>query len=162
MSLFRIYKQNARIIVELLGIKMTFRNPLIDHLADCCFIPDLDELRKKKTHFPHPIGIVIVKGAQFGNNCNIFHNVTIGRWRNKVPKLGNNVTVFPNSLIIGDIEIGDNCIIGGGSVVTKSIPPNKIVVGNPARIIKDITGKEDYWVKPWKYDEEVLTDEVVP
>ena len=161
MSLFRIYKQNARIIVELLGIKMTFRNPLIDHLADCCFIPDLDELRKKGTHFAHPIGIVIVKGAQIGNNCNIFQNVTIGRWRNKVPKLGNNVTVFPNALIIGDVEIGDNCIIGGGSVVTKSIPPNKIVVGNPARIIKDITGKEDYWVRPWEYDEENLTNEVL-
>ena len=152
-SLFRIYKQNAKIIVEILGIKMTFKNPIINHLEDCCFIPDLDELRKKNVRFVHPIGIVIVRGAQLGSGCIIFQNVTIGKWRNKVPKLGNNVVVFPHALILGDVEIGDNCIIGGGSVVTKSIPPNKVVVGNPARIIKDIEGKEDYWVHPEKYDD---------
>ena len=160
MSLFRVYRQNARIIIEIFGIKITLKNPLINHISDCCFIPDLDELRKKGTAFVHPIGIVIVKGAKFGNNCRIFHNVTIGRWRNKVPKIGNNVVIFPNSLVIGDVEIGDNCIIGGGSVVTKSIPPNKIVVGNPARIIKDIEGKENYWYRPWEYDEESAVNEV--
>lgn len=40
--------------------------------------------------------------------------------------------------MLGDIEIGDNCIIGAGAVVTKTIPANSIVVGNPAKIIKTI------------------------
>ena len=37
--------------------------------------------------------------------------------------------------MIGPIEIGDNSIIGAGTVVTKNVPPNSIVLGNPARII---------------------------
>ena len=54
-SLFRIYKQNAKIIVEIFGIKMTFKNPIINHLEDCCFIPELDELRKEKLRYNETI-----------------------------------------------------------------------------------------------------------
>ena len=38
-------------------------------------------------------------------------------------------------MILGDISIGDNCIIGANSVVTKSCPPNSILVGTPAKIV---------------------------
>ena len=44
--------------------------------------------------------------------------------------------LYANSVIIGGIKIGDNAIIGAGSVVISDIPANAIVVGNPARIIK--------------------------
>lgn len=40
-----------------------------------------------------------------------------------------------NVTVIGGITIGDNCIIGTGTVVVKSVPPNSIVVGNPGSII---------------------------
>lgn len=54
----------------------------------------------------------------------------------KIPIIGNNVIIGANCVIIGDVSIGDGAIIGAGSVVTKSVPQNAIVVGNPAKIIK--------------------------
>lgn len=50
--------------------------------------------------------------------------------------IGENVWIGENVCILPDVTIGDNCIIGAGSIVTKSIPCNSIVVGNPARVIK--------------------------
>ncbi len=52
------------------------------------------------------------------------------------PYLKNNVFCGPNVVVIGDIVIGNNVVIGPGAVVTKSVPDNCVVVGNPAYIIK--------------------------
>ena len=51
------------------------------------------------------------------------------------PYLESNIFVGANAVIIGDVHIGNNVKIGAGSVVTKSIPDNCVVVGNPAKII---------------------------
>jgi acetyltransferase-like isoleucine patch superfamily enzyme len=53
-------------------------------------------------------------------------------------KIGANVTLLPG------LEIGENCLVGAGSVVVKDVPPGKIVVGNPAKIIGDIKEKDVY------------------
>ncbi|PSW34960.1 acetyltransferase [Photobacterium phosphoreum] len=50
--------------------------------------------------------------------------------------IGNNVWVGESVNILPGVVLGDNCIIGSGSVVTKSIPPNSIAVGNPCVVIK--------------------------
>lgn len=91
--------------------------------------------------FPHPISIVIGKNVKIGKNCTIYQNVTIGQKEDNYPVLGNNIIIYPNSIIIGKIKIGDNVIIGAGSVVLCDIPSNSIVAGNPARIIKMINNK---------------------
>jgi putative colanic acid biosynthesis acetyltransferase WcaB len=52
------------------------------------------------------------------------------------PVLGNYVDVGSNVCIIGDIYIGDHVTIGCGSVVTKTVPPDIIIAGNPAHEIK--------------------------
>lgn len=52
------------------------------------------------------------------------------------PSIGNNVMITTNAIVIGNINIGDNAIIGAGAVVTKDVPPNAVVVGNPQRILK--------------------------
>ncbi len=53
-------------------------------------------------------------------------------------KVGNNVWFGGNVCVMPGITIGDNCVIGAGSVVTKDIPTNSIAVGNPCRVIKQI------------------------
>ena len=69
--------------------------------------------------------------------CTILHNVTIGKTHNGVPRIGDNVTIGANSVIIGPICIGNNVTIGAGSVVVKDVPDNVCVVGNPGRIISN-------------------------
>lgn len=84
----------------------------------------------------HPYGIIINQGASIGANATIRHQVTIGEKKGKSPKIGNNVDISMGAKIIGDITIGDNCIIGANAVVTKSFPDNSVLAGVPARIIK--------------------------
>ena len=52
--------------------------------------------------------------------------------------IGNNCFIGARSTILPGVTIGDNTIIGAGSVVTKDIPSNVVAVGNPCKIIKDI------------------------
>ncbi|KAJ1668492.1 hypothetical protein IW140_000324 [Coemansia sp. RSA 1813] len=53
-------------------------------------------------------------------------------------RIGNNVWVGGNSVILPGVTIGDNVTIGAGSVVPKDVPSNVVVVGNPARIVKHV------------------------
>ena len=52
--------------------------------------------------------------------------------------IGNNVWIGGNATILPGVNIGDNSVIGAGSVVTKDIPSNVLAVGNPCRIIKKL------------------------
>ena len=51
------------------------------------------------------------------------------------PIIGDNVIIYAGACIVGGIKIGNNAIIGANAVVTKDVPDNAIVVGNPAKII---------------------------
>lgn len=52
-------------------------------------------------------------------------------------RIGNNVFIYANVVVLPGVQIGDNVIIGAGSVVTHDIPSNSIAVGNPCRVIKE-------------------------
>ena len=84
----------------------------------------------------HGVGTVVGARCKIGENCMIHQNCTIGDREGGRPTIGNNVTIFAGAMILGDITIGDNSIIGANSVVTKSCPPNSILVGTPAKIVK--------------------------
>jgi serine O-acetyltransferase len=89
----------------------------------------------------HPVGIVIGKGVIIGSNCTISQNVTLGEKHlsgtaHKYPVIGDNVTICTGAIVIGDVEIGDNSIIGANSVINQNVPPNCVVAGIPGKIIK--------------------------
>jgi len=96
----------------------------------------------KRLSLYHGHALVINQGVVIGDNCTLRNSTTIGHKKlsdgsfSKCPRIGNNVDIGANVCIIGDIVIGDNVIIGAGSVVTKSFPSDCTVVGNPARILE--------------------------
>lgn len=57
-------------------------------------------------------------------------------------KVGSNVWIGGNVCVMPGVTIGDNVVIGGGSVVTKDIPSGTVAVGNPCRVIREITDKD--------------------
>lgn len=84
------------------------------------------ELRKKQTQFNLPIHI------------------------------GNNVWIGAQSVILPGVTIGDNTVIGAGSVVTKDIPPNCVAFGNPCRIVREISDRDkQYYYKNMEIDIEL-------
>ncbi|HEY4874763.1 MAG TPA: hypothetical protein VIH86_04270 [Puia sp.] len=92
----------------------------------------------------HGQTLIINNKTIIGKNCTLRHGTTIGTKKlidgsfSAGPVLGDNVDVGCNVCIIGGIKIGNNVIIGAGSIVIKDIPSNAIVAGNPAKIIKYI------------------------
>ncbi len=67
--------------------------------------------------------------------------------------IGNNVWIGGSTVILPGVTIGDNVVIGAGSVVTKDIPENMIAVGNPCKVIREITEADrDYYYKDKKFD----------
>lgn len=84
-------------------------------------------------------GRIIINASSVGENLYVFHNVTIGSdYITGKPKIGKNVFIGTNTVVVGDISIGDNVVIGAGSFVNKSLPEYVLAAGNPARILKSI------------------------
>ena len=77
-----------------------------------------------------------VNAKSVGDNFTVYNGVSIGDNNGGIPTVGNNVKVYINSVIAGDIVIGDNVTIGAGTVLMKNVPDNCVVVGNPAYILK--------------------------
>jgi len=66
---------------------------------------------------------------------------TIGTQRaSSAPVIEENVWVGTDAHILKGVRIGRDCVIGAGTVVRRSIPPGKIVIGNPAELVGDIPG----------------------
>ena len=82
----------------------------------------------------------VVNARHIGKDFQLWQNVIIGKKStlpiDDKPWIGDNVKICGGAIVIGKIMIGNNVIIGAGAVVTKDIPDDCVVVGNPARIIK--------------------------
>ena len=88
----------------------------------------------------HGSGVVIGETAVVGDNCTIYHGVTLGgvgtRKGKRHPTLGNNVMVGAGAKILGAFEVGDNCSIAANAVLLKPIEDNVTAAGVPARPVK--------------------------
>jgi serine O-acetyltransferase len=88
----------------------------------------------------HPVGIVIGRGTTIGSNATIFQGVSFGvkSWHpdliTKFPQTGNNCFFFAHSVILGDIRIGDDCVVASQAVVTSDCPDGSMCIGIPAKI----------------------------
>ena len=88
----------------------------------------------------HGMGVVIGETTIIGDDCTIYHQVTLGgtgkETKKRHPTIGNNVLIGTGSKILGNINIGNNVKIGANSVVLKDVEENSTVVGIPGKCIK--------------------------
>ena len=88
----------------------------------------------------HGMGVVIGETAVIGDDCTLYHGVTLGgtSWQKgkRHPTLGNNVVVGAGAKVLGPISIGEGARIGSNAVVVKAVPAGTTVVGVPGRLIE--------------------------
>jgi len=93
----------------------------------------------KRVFIDHGVGVVIGETAVIGDDVTIYQGVTLGgtgaEKGKRHPTIGKGVVVGAEAIVLGNIKIGDNARIGAGAVVTKPVPADSTVVGNPARIV---------------------------
>ncbi len=94
----------------------------------------------RRLFIDHGMGVVIGETAQIGDDCTLYHGVTLGgtSWQKgkRHPTLGDDVIVGAGAKVLGPIMIGNGVRIGSNAVVVKSIPDGATVVGIPGRIVK--------------------------
>ena len=97
----------------------------------------------------HGMGVVIGETAEIGDDCTLYHGVTLGgtTWKKgkRHPTLKNNVVIGAGAKILGPIVLGNNVRVGSNSVVVKSVDNDQTVVGVPARVLKDSKSNSDHF-----------------
>jgi len=95
----------------------------------------------RRVFIDHGMGVVIGETAEIGDDCTLYHGVTLGgvSWNHgkRHPTLGNGVVVGAGAKILGPFTVGEGAKIGSNSVVVKAVPPGATVVGIPARVVED-------------------------
>ncbi len=103
----------------------------------------------KNLFIDHGMGVVIGETTQIGDNCIIFHQVTLGgtgkQKGKRHPTIGNHVLLSAGCKVLGPIHIGDGAKIGANAVVLKDIPAGATAVGIPARVLNPQTEEISQW-----------------
>jgi len=93
----------------------------------------------RRVFIDHGMGVVIGETAEIGDDCTLYHGVTLGgtSWNKgkRHPTLGKGVVVGAGAKILGPILVGDGARIGSNAVVVREVPPETTAVGIPARIL---------------------------
>ena len=109
-------------------------------------VPSSTKIGKNTVFAYAGIGVVIHAKTEIGDNCIIGQGITIGG-RSKicqVPVIGDNVYIGAGARILGNVIIGDDVVIGPNAVVIKDVKSGCVVVGIPAKIIKEGIKMRDY------------------
>jgi len=99
----------------------------------------------RRVFIDHGMGVVIGETAEIGDDCTLYHGVTLGgvSWNagKRHPTLGKGVVVGAGAKILGPFTVGDGAKVGSNSVVVKAVPAGATVVGIPARIVEAAAAK---------------------
>jgi serine O-acetyltransferase len=95
-------------------------------------------------HIGHSAGVTIGRGVRIGSNVWILHNVTLGGrgaspfnlGEEGYPRIGHHVILYTGVTILGNVEVGDNAVVGAHSLVLESLPPGCLAYGVPARVVR--------------------------
>ena len=102
----------------------------------------------RKLFIDHGMGIVFGETTEIGDNCTIYHGVTLGGTGKdqgkRHPTIGNNVLIGCGAKVLGPFTVGDNSRVAANAVVLSEIPPDCTAVGSPARVVKKKGEKVDY------------------
>lgn len=107
------------------------RTPGLFRLYSAYLNCDLGMALPESVFLPHPFGIVVSSGVEFGEDVVIGQQVTIGNRSGVMaaPKIGNRVYIGAGAKILGAVTIGEDAVIGANAVVTKDVPAGATVVG---------------------------------
>src|SRR5260221_7528318 len=101
----------------------------------------------RRVFIDHGMGVVVGETAVIGDDCTLYHGVTLGgvSWNagKRHPPLGRGVVVGAGAKILGPFTVGEGAKVGSNSVVVKPVPPGATVVGIPARIVEAAPGHGD-------------------
>ena len=102
----------------------------------------------ERVFIDHGMGVVIGETAEIGDDCTIYHGVTLGgtslyKGTKRHPTLGKGVVVGAGAKVLGGFEVGDGARVGSNAVVIKPVPAGATAVGNPARIIQPDDAKRE-------------------
>ncbi|MBR6504479.1 MAG: serine O-acetyltransferase [Clostridia bacterium] len=124
-----LYKLNLKFIARLISQTARFLTGIEIHPG---------AIIGQKLFIDHGIGIVIGETAEIGDNCTIYHGVTLGgtgkHKEKRHPTVGNNVVIGCGAKVLGPINIGNNSKIGAGAVVLKDVGKGTTVVRNTCKI----------------------------
>ena len=102
----------------------------------------------KRLVIDHGMGIVIGETAEIGDDCLLYHGVTLGGTGKdqgkRHPTIGNNVLVSTGAKVLGPFKVGDNARIAANAVVLSEVPDNATAVGIPAQIVR-IDGRSTHY-----------------
>ena len=120
-----------------LGVAATLAQKLIEILTGIC-IPAKCEIGEG-LYIGHYGAIILPRHGRIGHNCSFAQSSTIGvagtGESRGAPTFGDRVFVGAHSVVVGKITIGEDAMICAGSIVTRSVPPRAVVMGNPARVL---------------------------
>jgi len=136
-----------RIAHRIWKIKLFWLGRLISHISR--FLTGIEihpgAIIGSRFFIDHGMGVVIGETSVIGDDCTIYHGVTLGgtSWKQgkRHPTLENKVVVGAGAKILGPITICSGAKIGSNAVVIKDIPKNVVAVGIPARIVQDTENK---------------------
>ena len=141
--------QMHRFSHALWGVKLRWLARFSSHIAR--FLTGVEihpgAVMGRRVFIDHGMGVVIGETAEVGDDCTLYHGVTLGgvSWNSgkRHPTLGKGVVVGAGAKILGPFTVGEGAKVGSNSVVVKPVPAGATVVGIPARVVEAVPGHGD-------------------